>query len=188
MRPRPRQAISRIIGTLVLAGLGGCSDPDTRLGDLAVQVTHDQAEQNQRIAEGSQAIAQGSQHLVEADAQARRELVELQHALRQDQTEIAQHRDALEAERKALVSQRRTESAVASGLVIFGVIMACLSPLILAGISLLGLWREPTREEEGEVLVEELMQSLVELPAPQAVALPDVSPPLPGLPSTQDRG
>lgn len=186
MRPRPRQAISKIVGTLVLAGLGGCSDPDIRLGELASQVTHEQAEQNQRIAEGSQAIAQGSQHLVEADAQARRELIDLQHSLRQDQVDIGQHRDALEAERKAIAGQRRTESAVASGMVIIGVFLACLSPLILAGISLLGLWRETTREEEGEVLVEELVQSLVELPAPQAVALPEVSPSLPGLPSTQD--
>jgi len=189
MRPRPRQAlVSTFIGTLVLAGLGVCSDPDTRLGDLAVQVTHDQAEQNQRIAEGSKALAQGSQHLVEADAQARRELIDLQHSLRQDQAEIGQSRDVLEAERKAIASQRRIESAVASGLVIFGVILACISPLILAALCLVGLWREPTREEEGEVLVEELVQSLVELPAPQAVALPEVSPPLRGLPSTQDRG
>ena len=188
MTHRPRPALISTIGTLVLAGLGGCSGPDTRLGELASQVTHEQAEQNHRIAEGSKAVAQGSQRLVEADAQARRELIELQHSLRQDQAEIGQHRDALEAERKAIASQRRTESALASGLVIFGVIMASLAPLVLAGISLLGLWRETTREEEGEVLVEELVQSLVELPAPQALALPEVSPPLPGLPSTQERG
>ena len=184
MKHYPRLAIASIIVGTVLASSLGCHDPDTRLGKLASQVTHEQAEQNQRIAEGSKAIAQGSQHLVEADAQARRELIELQHSLRQDQAELGQHRDALEAERKAIASERRTESAIASGLVIFGMILACLSPLILAGISLLGLWREPTREEEGEVLVEELVQSLVETPASQAVALPDAPPSPPGLPST----
>jgi hypothetical protein len=183
-RSKPRQAIA---STIALAGLGGCSHPDARLGELASQVTHDQAEQNQRISEGSKAVAQGSQHLVEADAQARRDLIELQHSLRQDQAEIGQHRDALEAERKAIASQRRSDSAIASGLVIFGVILTCLAPLILAGFSLLGLWREPTREEEGEVLVEELVQSLVDLPAPQAVALPEAPPSPPGLPSTEGR-
>ena len=111
--PHPAQAlVSTIIGTLVLAGTGGCGVPDDRVGELASQVTHEQAEQNQRIAEGSKAIAQGSKQLVEADAQARRELIELQHSLRQDQAEIGQRQDALEAERKAIASQRRTESAI----------------------------------------------------------------------------
>jgi hypothetical protein len=160
MRLRLRLAIVSTLGTLALAVLGGCNDPDARLGELASQVTHEQAEQNQRIAEGSKAVAQGSRHLVEADSQARRELIDLQHSLRQDQAEIGRNRDALEAERQAIASERRTESAITSGLVIFGVILACLAPLILAGVSLLGLWRETTHEEEGEVLVEELVQTL----------------------------
>jgi hypothetical protein len=181
-RPRPA-TVSTIIGTLVLAGLGGCSDPDTRLGELASQVTREQAQQNQRIADGSKAIAQGSQHLVEADAQARRELIELQHSLRQDQVEIAQDLDALEAERKVIASQRRTESTIASGLVIFGVVIACLAPLVLAGIALQGLWREPTREEEGEVLVEELVHTLAKPPESPPHALTDTQPLPPGLPS-----
>ncbi len=182
MKHRLRLAIAIMIALVTLVG---CSDPDTRLGELASQVTHDQAQQNQRIAEGSQAIAQGSQQLVEADAQARRELIELQHALRQDQEEIGQYRDALEAERKAIASQRRSDSAVATGLIILGVILACLSPLILAGITLLGLWRESTRQEEEEVLVEVLANSLVSASAPEAEGLPEAPPQPPGLLSTR---
>lgn len=113
----------------------------------------------------------------------RRRLIDLQHSLRQDQAEIGQHRDALEAERKAIASERRTDSAIGSGLVILGLILACLSPLVLAGISLLGLWREPTREEEGQVLVEELVHTLVETPVSQhEVPLPP--PLLPSAPPT----
>lgn len=36
-----------------LAALPGCAEPDGRVADMAQQVTHEQAQQNQRIAEGS---------------------------------------------------------------------------------------------------------------------------------------
>ena len=71
-----------------LAALPGCDEPDGRVADMAQQVTHEQAQQNQRIAEGSKAVAEGSQQLVEHDAKARRELVGLQQDLRKDQAEI----------------------------------------------------------------------------------------------------
>ena len=168
---------------LALASLPGCKDPDSRLGELASQVTHEQAEQNNRVSEGSRAVAQGSQHLVEADAQARRELIELQHSLRQDQAEIGNHRDALEAERRAIASQRRTDTAIANGLVILGMILACLAPLILAGMSLWGLWRASTPEEEGQILVEELVNILAEPTDPYGLGLPEAQTGSPRLPS-----
>jgi hypothetical protein len=184
MKSPPNLAlVSTIIGTLALA-VEGCHDPDHRLADLASQATHDQAEQNKRVAEGTKAIAEGSKGLVEADAEARRELIELQHLLRQDQAEVGRHRDVLEAERKAINGQRRTESQIASGLVILGVVLACLSPLILAGFCLLGLWREPSREEEGEVLLDALV-NMASLPASETPSLPPPHPRPPGLPSAE---
>ena len=78
-----------------LAALPGCAEPDGRVADMAQQVTHEQAQQNQRIAEGSKAVAEGSQQLVEHDAKARRELVGLQQDLRKDQAEIDRYWDKL---------------------------------------------------------------------------------------------
>ncbi|QDU31370.1 hypothetical protein ETAA8_65270 [Anatilimnocola aggregata] len=149
--------------------LAGCST-DERLADLAQQVTHEQAAQNERMAEASQTVAQGSQQLVEADAQARRELIDLQHELRRDQAGIAQQRDVLEVERRELAQARHKESLITSGLTAVGMLLAALAPLVLAAISLVGLWRETTKEEEGQVFIEELAHHLL---AEQRPLLPE---------------
>jgi TolA-binding protein len=141
---------------VALAVLTGCGSPDGRMADLAEQVTHEQSEQNQRMVEGSKAVAEGSQQLVAHDAKARREIVQLQQDLRQDQTEVARQRDQLEEERKTIAGQRIQESKTGALFVGLAIILACLAPLVLAGMSLLGLWKSPTHDEEREVLVEEL--------------------------------
>jgi hypothetical protein len=146
---------------MALGMLSGCSS-DGRLANLAEQVVHEQAAQNQRAVESSQAIAQGSQQLVTADAQARTDLIDLQHALRHDQAEIAEQLTELEAERREVAQDRLLDSAMGNGLVTLGLVCAALAPLLLAAISLLGLWREPTREEEGHILVDELSKGLLE--------------------------
>lgn len=156
---QPMLLVSILTATL-LTLMVGC-DSDSRLGDLAQQVTHEQAKQNQRVAESTQRIAQGSQQLVEADAKARRELIEMQNALRQDQTELARQRDALEVARAEVAEDRLTDSQTANSIIAFGVLFAAIAPLVLAAISLVGLWREPTREEEGHVLIEELARELI---------------------------
>lgn len=144
----------------LLAATIGCNN-DSRLGDLAQRVTHDQAAQNQRVAESTQRIAQGSQQLVAADAQARRDLIEMQNSLRQDQAELGKQRDALEITRAEVAEDRLTDSQTANSIIAVGVLVAAIAPLVLAGISLVGLWREPTREEEGNVLIEELSRELI---------------------------
>ena len=163
---------------MILSGavslLIGCSS-DGRLADLAEQVTHEQAAQNERMAEATQSIAAGSRQLVEADAQARGELIDLQHALRGDQAEIARQRDVLEWERAEIAQDRLTDSQLGGGLIALAALIAALAPLVLAGISLLGLWREPTKEEEGQILIEELAQGYLS-PEPQAVPKLESSP------------
>jgi hypothetical protein len=93
-------------------------------------------------------------------SQARRELVHLQHDLRSDQAEIGKQRDQLEQERQVIATQRVRESQAGAACVAMTVILVCLTPLVLAGISLLGLWRAPTPEEQGQILMEELVQAL----------------------------
>ena len=130
------------------------------------------------MADASKAIAQGSKQLVDADADARREVIKLQLDLRHDQAAIGQQRDALEAERKAISRERITDSAIGSGLVVFGFVLACLAPLVLAGISLVGLWKEPTQEEEGDVLIEALTNTFIVQDMPRS-HLPSDHPNLP---------
>ena len=156
-----------------LAALPGCDKPDGRVADMAQQVTHEQSQQNQRVAEGSKAIAEGSKQLVEHDAKARREIVQLQQDLRQDQTEVAHQRNQLEGERKAIAGQRVQESAAGGICFALAIILVCLAPLILAGASLLGLWRSPTPEEEGGILIDELTYSLAQEAHPEPPALPE---------------
>jgi uncharacterized protein involved in exopolysaccharide biosynthesis len=141
--------------------LSGCSN-EGRLADLAEQVTHEQAAQNKRMADSTQAVAKGSQELVAADAQARRELITLQHALREDQAQIGQQLTALEAERKDVAQQRLYDSAIGNGLGTLGLVCVALAPLLLAAISLVGLYRSPTPEEEGQILIEELSNELLD--------------------------
>lgn len=143
------------------ATISGCSN-ERRLADLAEQVTHEQAAQNQRMADSTHAVAKGSQELVAADAQARKELITLQHALREDQAQIGQQLTALEVERKVVAQQRFYDSAIGSSLVALGLVCAALAPLLLAAISLVGLYRSPTQEEEGQILIEELSHELLE--------------------------
>jgi hypothetical protein len=165
-----------VLAVVVASGaLPGCGSPDDRLSDLAQQVTHEQAQQNQRIAEGSRAIAEGSKQLVEADANARRDVIELQQDLRQDQAEVGKQRDQLEAERKAIAGQRVQESQAGALCVGFAIVLVCLAPLVLAACSLLGLWRGPTTEEEGGILIEELTYSLAQDSARDRPALPGSS-------------
>jgi hypothetical protein len=147
---------------IAAAILSGCNN-EGRLADLAEQVTHEQAVQNQRMADSTQAVAKGSQELVTADAQARKDLINLQHALRGDQAQIAKQLTALEAERKGVAQQRLYDSAIGNGLVALGLVCAALTPLLLAAISLVGLWRAPTPEEEGNILIEELLENGTQL-------------------------
>ncbi len=168
---------------VALVALPGCSEPDGRVADMAQQVTHEQAQQNQRIAEGSRAVAEGSKQLVEADAKARGELIGLQRDLQQDQSAVAHERDKLEGERQAIAGQRVQESKAGAFFVGLAIIFVCLSPLVLAGMSLLGLWRSPTQEEEGQVLVEELATYLARDVQRSPDALPGAGPTI-GLPAS----
>jgi hypothetical protein len=146
---------------ITAATISGCSN-EGRLADLAEQVTHEQAVQNQRMADSTQAVAKGSQQLVAADAQARKELITLQHALREDQAQIGQQLTVLEAERKDVARQRLYDSAIGNGLGALGLVCVALAPLLLAAISLVGLYRSPTQEEEGQILIEELSNELLD--------------------------
>ncbi|MFO0821206.1 MAG: hypothetical protein U1A77_24895 [Pirellulales bacterium] len=179
-----------VLATVVAAlGIVGCVEnpPDRTAVRLAAQVTHDQAEQNKRLADATKSLTHGSQQLVTAEAKARQEVISLQRDLRQDQADIGRQRDALEADRRQIANQRLTDSTWSATLLAVGVLIACLAPLVLAGITLLGLWRSPSDEELHEVLVEHLTgasdvpTAASILPQPSALSAPEsFTPRLPG--------
>jgi small-conductance mechanosensitive channel len=147
---------------VVLAVAAGCGDSGQgeRLARMAEQSTHEQSAQNQRVTHAHAELAEGSKRLVDADAQARRELAQLHDKLRQDQANLGEQRNALEAERKTIATERRQDAAVGSSVVAFAILLACLAPLVLAGMALAASHRSSTQDEVSEVLIEELSQAL----------------------------
>lgn len=146
------------VAIVVVAGCGDGGQAE-RLARMAEQSTMQQSAQNQRITQAHTELAEGSKRLVDADAQARRELAQLQDHLREDQAELGVQRDALEMDRKSIALERRQESAVGSSLLAFGILLACLAPLVLAGISMAISHRTSTQDEVGEVIIQELSQT-----------------------------
>ena len=139
----------------------GCDGENEQLAAMAQQSTYQQAQQNAAMAENSRVVAEGSKALIEAEKQSRQEMISLQQDLRGDQAELGRQRDALERERRLQAATERRESLLAPALVTFGLLLACVAPLIVAGFSLVGLYIEPTREE-GEALLTELWLELQE--------------------------
>jgi hypothetical protein len=156
-----RTIVLRLTVAAVLAA-AGCDDQGhgERLAHMAEQSTREQSIQNQRVSQAHASLAEGSKQLVNADADARRDLAQLQDKLRHDQANVGQQRDALEAERKSIAAERMQDSRCSSSLLTFGILLACLAPLVLAGIALVALNRGATQQEVSEVLVEELAQAL----------------------------
>lgn len=163
-----------VAACMLVAGLmlAGCSQ-DERLAEFAQQATHEQAQQNERVAEANRLVAESHERLIEADARSRTELVALQQDLRSDQAEVGRLRDELEVERREIVDERRTDSATGSGLVALAVMIACLSPLLLGAAALFGLFTEPKDTEISFVLADELARTQHEMlpSAPSTAAL-----------------
>ena len=151
-----------VLPLALLAAVVAAGCDSERLARMAEQSTKEQSAQNQRVSQAHGSLTEGSRQLVEADAQARRELVKLQDKVRDDQALVNEQRDALDAERKAMAAERRNDTLCSSSLVTFGILLACLAPLILAGIALATLNRGSSQQEVSDVLCQELAQALVE--------------------------
>lgn len=163
-----------VVGALVLAG---CNSPDQRLEQFARHSLDEQADQNRRMSDAARTVAEGSKELVQSEGKARQELIALQQDLRQDQASVARQRDVLEADRKAIHSERQRES-IWGGLVLgCGILLACLAPLLLAALALRQLSQPTSPEEVTEVLAAELTKLLSQPPKPNP---PEAAKPLLG--------
>lgn len=126
----PRHLILLILPALLTAG---CGSKDDRLVNMAQEHEKRQAEQSQQMARMQHEVAEGARKLVEEDAKAREALTNMQDKLRSDQATIGTQRDALEADRREIASQRNRDPIVAASIMQVGLYVACLLPLILAG-------------------------------------------------------
>jgi hypothetical protein len=158
---KTRRAILAIAGLLSVLG---CSDE--RLARMAQETTQRQAEQNEAMAEVSRESVQASGRLVETEGQARQELLAMQHDLQEQQAQIGQERDKLEAERRGLAGQRLWDSALAAAITDAVLVLACLAPLVLCWYVLRAVRGESNDAIVAEVLVEELASEKPRLLSP----------------------
>ena len=165
---------NRLVAMLmVLALIAGC-DEDQRLIEQAREADERQAEQNRQIAHQNHELAEATNRLIEADAKSREELVALERDLQAERAAVGRQRDALEAERKQIATQRRHESMWAECIGGAATLLACLLPLMLCWRLLAG-WRDGGSDEAlGELLTIELAGDSASplLPAPNAQTTP----------------
>ena len=120
-----------IVAILVLAMIGCDENENKRLAEMAERHLERQSEQNRRMSELQREVAEGARQLVEADAKAREEMVTLQLAAQAERSEIGRQRDTMEDERRHLATIRRLDPIIAAAITEFGLLAACLLPLVL---------------------------------------------------------
>lgn len=86
----------------------GCTDE--RVTEIAREAANRQAQQNVAMAELNKEVASGTKRFVEADAQSRKEIASVHRELQAERTRLDTGWNDLEAERKNIASQRRSES------------------------------------------------------------------------------
>ena len=151
-----QKAISGLAAILMLVAVG-CDSEDARLAEMAQRHVHEQAEQNKRMADLQKEVAQGARELVEADAQSREQFVAMHRDAQAERAEIGLQRDALEAERREIATQRHRDPVIAAAILNIGLLLACMMPLVVCWYL---LQRKPEPEDPqlvAEVLLEDLM-------------------------------
>lgn len=165
------------ITALMVATLG--CDADHRVAEVATDAAQRQAEQNEEMIRLNREVAENNQRLIEADSQSRQEVIQVQRDLierdaegrqqlnamqREVQTAVNQERSSLDRqheklddERRDIVQDRRWDSVLGSAIAGFGVILACLTPVVLAVYLLHSIHnQEPSDAELTELLLQEI--------------------------------
>jgi hypothetical protein len=148
--------VSLLIVTL-LNTLSGCGVNESQsVREIATQAMHEQAEQNNRIADATR-------DLVSSDARAREELIEsharLQDQLQKERGSLDQQKKELNKMRETIELDRRRAPVIAEAIQLVGGILVCLVPLFLAGYVLYSVNRVSATDEEhlvNEILIGEL--------------------------------
>lgn len=149
----------------------GCNE-DERYVRLAQEADRRQAEQNQEIAHQNHQLAEATKALVEADAKSRQEMVAQGRDLQTERAEVGHQRDALEADRRSIASQRRWDSLVATAIDNSGLLLVCVLPLLLCLLLLNDLRNGGKDEALGELLTIELTAKEPSILLPSNADLP----------------
>jgi hypothetical protein len=156
------------LALLILAAAGCDNTPDGRLADFAQQSMAEQRQQNNRLADQSEAVVAESHQLAEAakqlvtrDAEARRELIAAQadmtSQLNEQQSALHTGYDRLEQDRRQIAAQRHRDPIIAAVIQNFGLVIACLLPLLVAVLVIRQLQsQEPDHAAVAELLTLEL--------------------------------
>ncbi|MCH8047139.1 MAG: hypothetical protein IID44_25840 [Planctomycetes bacterium] len=146
------------VATILMTGCEENGNENSRVAKVAVEAAERQAKQNEEMARLNRETAEGAKRLVEADAQARKELTEMQHDLQAEQAEVGEQRDQLEAERKQIAGQRRTESMLGP------ILKGCAAAAVIAvtiGYCWSLLFSLRRQDDAGQVLSELLVDELL---------------------------
>lgn len=137
----------------------GCDGRDARLERVTQQSLAQQAAQNSEMARMQAEVATGAKQLVEADARSRAEFTALHGKLQDEQSAIGHQRDVLDQDRKALAVQRDRDLLLAAALDQAGLLLACLTPLVLGGYALYVASRSSGDDQLTEIAIEQLCLS-----------------------------
>jgi hypothetical protein len=135
----------------ILVSILGCLESDPQLTSWQQQ----QIQHAERQAAENTAAARA---LVAADANARQQLATLGRELQTERAEIGKQRDALEAERKHLASERLRDPIIAAAIQTLGLLTLAALPLVLAWL----LLRSSPASEATTDLEELLLVALAE--------------------------
>lgn len=149
----------------------GCSSEDSRderLAEATRGALEQQSKQNEYIASQATSVAEQSKdvtetakELVQSDAEARREMIDattkLHGELHTERRNIDRQHEKLDDERKQIAAERHRDPIIAVALEGFGLILACLMPLVVC-VLVLRQMRDETGDERalGEMLALEI--------------------------------
>jgi hypothetical protein len=149
-----------LLPLLSLTLVAGCADKDRHkeVAEVAKQAAERQAQQNTEMARLNREVAEGTRRLVEADAATRKETTMVHRDIQAERTSLNDGFDKLEAERKQMAQQRRTESVLVPAIKTIGVaIMA--TAVVLFCLLLLVRFRssDASDAELNELLIHDLV-------------------------------
>ena len=148
--------------TLILLAIAtiltiGCSDSD-RVAEIATEAARQQARQNEEMARLNREVAEGTRRLVEADAEARSDLMKMQHEVLAERAKVSEQRDRLETERQAIARERLTKSKLGPILKSCSAAALCVVTIGFCWYLLFGLRHHDNSDQVlNELLVEDLV-------------------------------
>ena len=148
---------------LALCGLSllvGCAEEDhhKQVAEVATQAADRQAQQNTEMVRLNREVAEGTRRMVEADAEARKEIIAVHQEIQSERASLNDSFETLEAERKQIAGQRRTESMLGP------ILKGCAAAAVIAvtiGYCWSLLFSLRRQDDAGQVLSELLVDELL---------------------------